>query len=773
MEVTPVEAPGAAVSGPGAGRQAGSLVRLAARLARTHRLLVVCGYDGTLAPLAGPGSEALPVPEAVVALRALAELRGTHVAVVSHRPLRDLAALSRLPAEVRLIGRDGREVELGATPLIEPDAITALRTETSATAVVHIRHETAAAPAEGVAELRVAVGADGVDRIADPTAVARFLAVLAEERRGWVTGGPSIPIERLTMLGNRRTVALVTPSASVTWLCCPMPDSPAVFASLLGGPDAGHFSVFPDGVGRPLAQRYLPGTMTVETRWSGLKVTDYLSHDTPPHRTDLIRVIEGNRRVRLEFAPRPEFGHVPVRLAAEADGLRLLDTVDPVVLRAPGIEWEIHCEDGFDRALAWVQPTWDKPIVLELRYGSNDLSADPKPEPARRQRAGEHWSRWRENLRLPALRADLAGRSALTLRALCHRDHGGILAAATTSLPEEIGGVRNWDYRYCWIRDGALTAKCLVSLGSREEAERFLAWLRRVLSTVDGPERLHPLYTIAGTVLGPEATLEGLPGYAASRPVRIGNLAEQQVQLDVFGPVADLVAELAEAQGELRDAEWDMVLAMAAAVERRWHEPDHGIWEERTRPRHRVYSKVMCWLTIDRLVSLAARFDRDVDPAWSRLRDRIAEDVLTRGWHPERRSFTTAYGDADLDAAVLHVGLSGLLPADDPRFAATVNAVEAELRRGPTVYRYLHEDGLPGGEGGFHLCTAWLIEAYLRVGRIDDAEELFKHLADAAGPTGLLPEEYDPVGERSLGNHPQAYSHLGLVRCAQLLSERC
>jgi trehalose 6-phosphate phosphatase len=755
MEVAPVET--------------SDTVRAAARLARTHRLLVVCGYDGTLAPSTGQDTGALPVPEAVVALRALAGLRGTQVVVVSRRSLRDLATLSRLPAEVRLVGCDGREGEPGSAPLTKQDVVTALRAETSATAVVHIRHHSARKPWPRAAELTVAVGGEGED-IADPAAVARFLAVLAEQRRIWVTGGPSVPIERLTMLGNGRTVALVTPAASLTWLCHPMPDSAALFASLLGGADAGHFSVFPEGVGTPLGQRYLPGTMTVETRWFGLKVTDYLSHDTPPHRTDLIRVIGGNRRTRLEFAPRPGFGHLPVRLGVEPDGLRLLDTVDPVVLRAPGVEWAIHSEDGVDRAVAWVQPTWQRPVVLELRCGTDDLSADPVPEPVRRKRAGEHWSRWRKGLRVPAYRADVVERSALTLRALCHRDHGGILAAATTSLPEETGGIRNWDYRYCWIRDGALTAKCLVSLGSVQEAERFLTWLHRVLSIATGPEHLHPLYTIAGTVLGPEATLEGLPGYAASRPVRVGNLANQQVQLDVFGPVADLVTDLAEANGELRDTDWDVVVAMATAVQRRWHEPDHGIWEERTRPRHQVYSKVMCWVTIDRLVSLAARFGRDLDPRWPTLRDRIAEDVLTRGWHPERGSFTTAYGDPDLDAAVLHVGLSGLLPADDPRFAATVDAIEAELRHGPTVYRYLRDDGLPGSEGGFHLCTAWLVEAYLRVGRVDDARELFKHLADAAGPTGLLPEEYDPVAERSLGNHPQAYSHVGLIRCAQLLA---
>jgi GH15 family glucan-1,4-alpha-glucosidase len=349
------------------------------------------------------------------------------------------------------------------------------------------------------------------------------------------------------------------------------------------------------------------------------------------------------------------------------------------------------------------------------------------------------------------------------------------MAAATTSLPEEIGGIRNWDYRYCWLRDGAMTAKALVSLGSTGEAEAFLAWLHGVLSTLPGPERLHPLYTIAGTTLGPEAVIDTLPGYAGSRPVRVGNLANQQVQLDVFGPVVDLVAELSEARGKITDDDWRMVGAMAYAVGERWCEADHGIWEERDTPRHHVYSKVMCWLTLDRAVKLGVRHGREIDPAWESLRDEIAEDVLSNGWHADASggigAFTTAYDGLDLDAASLHVGLSGLIDPADPRFQATVTAIEAELRSGSTVYRYHRDDGLPGNEGGFHLCAAWMIEAYLLTGRRTEAEELFEQLVDAAGPTGLLPEEYDPVAERSLGNHPQAYSHLGLIRCAQLLSK--
>jgi GH15 family glucan-1,4-alpha-glucosidase len=362
-------------------------------------------------------------------------------------------------------------------------------------------------------------------------------------------------------------------------------------------------------------------------------------------------------------------------------------------------------------------------------------------------------------------------RSALTLKALCHAGTGGIMAAATTSLPEEIGGIRNWDYRYCWLRDAAMTARTLVSLGSVAEADAFLDWLHSIVSSLPGPERLHPVYAIDGSSLGPEAVIDTLPGYAGSRPVRVGNLAEQQVQLDLFGAVMELIDDLAARRGHLGDDDWLLAQAMCDAVARRWREPDHGIWEERLVPRHHVHSKVMCWVTVDRAIRVAQRHGAAADPAWPGLRDAIAADVLANGWNETIQSFAAAYQSNDLDAASLYVGLSGLLDPADDRFQATVTAVEAGLRAGGTVYRYRRDDGLPGGEGGFHLCTAWLIEAYLLTGRRDEAEELFSHLAAAAGPTGLLPEEYDPVSERSLGNHPQAYSHIGLIRCAQRLAE--
>ncbi|MFC9788236.1 trehalose-phosphatase [Rhodococcus sp. NPDC127528] len=612
-------------------------------------------------------------------------------------------------------------------------------------------------------------------RVASTEDVSAALAFLLEERHTWLHGDSATPIQRLTMLASPRSVALLTPDATLTWLCHPEPDSAAMFAHLLGGVGAGHFTVAPHRAALPLSQRYIDGTMTVQTRWASLQVTDYLPHDVGPGRTDLIRMITGRAKAVVTFAPRPEFGQVQVHLELEEDGLRVYGTSDPVVLRSPGVHWEISSDGVQQTASAVVDPS-EGPVLLELRCGSSELGPSEIPEPERRAESESYWRDWAESLELPTRKRGLMKRSALTLRGLVHADSGSILAAATTSLPEEIGGVRNWDYRYCWLRDAALTASALVALGSLGEAEAFLTWVHGVLETLPGPERLHPLYTIYGGNLPAEAVIDSLPGYSGSRPVRIGNAANSQVQLDVFGPIVDLISHLAHARAEhgvaepVTDADWNLVCAMVSAVQARWAEPDNGIWEIRGNPRHHVYSKVMCWVTVDRALTLAEVFGRDAEPEWSALRAEIADEVLDRGWSDRARSFTAAYDGTDLDAATLHIGLSGLIDPADPRFAATVTATEAELRSGSTVYRYHHDDGLPGGEGGFHLCAAWLVEAYLLTGQRADAEALFAQLVETAGPTGLLSEEYDPVAERSLGNHPQAYSHIGLLRCAQLLS---
>lgn len=820
-------------------------------------------YDGTISPLVSDPEKAYPHAEAVRTLRAIATLPSTSAAVISGRALKDLAALSRLPVEVKLVGSHGSEFDIGFVHEIDPEArelldaiIDGFRSVAARFAGVHvevkpasaalhvrnaseddaaraldivrgdlalrpgvqvtegksvielsvvptdkgnaldiIRHQEAASAAvffgddvTDEAAFRSLTGPDVGVKIGDGDTAAEFrvqsteevlaaLAFLLDERRGWLSGAHVAPIERLTMLASPRSKALVTPDGSITWMCHPEPDSAALFAHLLGGDTAGHFTIGPTREALPLSQRYIDGTMTVLTRWASLAVIDYMPHDVEPGRTDLTRVITGRATAVVTFAPRPEFGQGQVTLEVEDDGIRVMGFNEPYVLRSPGVRWDISTDGAHQSAHAVVDPS-EGDIVLELRCGTDDLGPHPTPHSERRARAEAYWSEWVDGLDLPPLKPDLMKRSALTLRGLVHEPTGSILAAVTTSLPEEIGGVRNWDYRYCWLRDAALTASALVGVGSSAEAENYLDWVHRVLETVPGPERLHPLYTLAGGPLPPEAVLDTLPGYAGSRPVRVGNAANQQVQLDVFGPIVDLISDLAKARsargasdGEaLTDRDWDLVRSMVTAVERRWFEPDHGIWEIRNNPRHHVYSKVMGWLTVDRALKLAERYGRTPGEGWPELRDEIADEVREKGWNDDVRSYTSAYDGTDLDAATLFIGLTGLVDPQSERFRSTVHATEAELRSGSTVYRYRSDDGLPGTEGGFHLCAAWLIEAYLLIGQRNDAEALFAQLVAAAGPTGLLSEEYDPVAERSLGNHPQAYSHLGLLRCARLLS---
>jgi trehalose 6-phosphate phosphatase len=835
---------------------AGLQLALAA-VARAPRLLLGCDFDGTLAPIVAGPWLVRPLPEAVDALRSLADLADTTVTVISGRALRELAVMSRLPREVHLVGSHGAEFDIGFALAIDKrararharllatvgkmarrvpgavlevkpasvavhvrqadlaagvallarirtgpgswpgvqvtdgdavlevsvvradkgEALEAVRHASSATAVVFIGDDLSAEEVFGRLagpDVGVKVGSGDTlarHRVSGPRQVAMVLSFLAERRRTWLHGEAALPIERLSMLANGKTVALVTPDARVCWQCVPGPASAPVLAELLGGgAAAGRFSVRPQHGMLPIGQRYLPGTMTVETRWARLTVTDYLDTDTGLHRTDLVRVVAGSVPAVADFAPRPDFGQVAVRLQPVPGGLVVTGTTDPMVLRSPGVSWEITSDGTSDTASAIVTPAPGQPVVLEFRHGTSDVDAHPVPEECRRAASGAYWSQWLAGLSLPGVQKELVGRSALTLRALSHSGTGAIMAAATTSLPEEIGGSRNWDYRHCWVRDAALTAQALVSLGSTGEAAAYLEWLHRVLASLPGPERLQPVYALDGSSLTPEAVIDTLPGYAGSRPVRIGNLADQQVQLDVFGPVVELICALAARRGQLSDADWLLAVSMCEAVERRWHEPDHGIWEERTQLRHHVHTKVMCWVAVDRAIRLASEHGRQTGPAWPGLRDAIRADVLSSGWNEQAQAFTAAYGSTDLDAASLHVGISGLLDPADERFQATVATVEAGLRSGCTVYRYRHDDGLPGQEAGFHLCTAWLIEAYLLTGRRADAEELFRQLAATAGPTGLLPEEYDPVAERSLGNHPQAYSHLGLIRCATLLA---
>lgn len=825
-------------------------------LARTPQLLVACDYDGTIAPIVDDPMAAHPRPETVIALRALASLPNTHVAVISGRSLRDLAGLSRLPTEIHLVGSHGTEFDLGfgrtlpqealdlrarikadlseiaarypgtelevkpaavafhyrraseddrlrALADIEagPSAVDGVRTNHNkdsvellvvdtdkGRALQAIRHRVAASAVlffgdsptdeHAFATLRgpdvgVRVG-EGQTlapyRVEDTEAVAAVLARLADLRAEWVTGSGAEPIVDHSLLSDLRTAAIVTPRGRITWFCAPRIDSASVFAELVGGPPAGYFEVCPAGGGEPSDQRYVEDTMVLETVWPDLTVTDYLDTsggrpDRLAGRTDLIRVLRGTGPVSIEFAPRLDFGRHGTRLAVRDEGVEVVDAADLMVLRAPGVRWELT-DDGRHHTARGEVVLDGEPLVLEFRYGTAATRPDPRSEDDRRADTSRFWQGWADGLRVPEIEPDLVRRSALTLKALCHGPTGAIVAAATTSLPESLGGIRNWDYRYCWLRDAALSAGALVRLGTFSEAMAYLDWVLRILEQRDDPERLHPLYLVTGRHLPPEAEIAELSGYAGSRPVRVGNAAERQVQLDVFGPIVDLIWLLSTEGAPLSSQHWQLVQAMVRAVATRWEEPDHGIWEIRRSPRHHVYSKVMCWLTVDRAVKVAEEFVDGDHVEWEELRDAIRDDILERGWKEGAGAFTAAYDGLDLDASALAVGLSGLVAPDDERFLSTVAAIEADLREGPTVFRYRTDDGLPGTEGGFHLMTSWLIDAYLLTGRADDARALFTDLVASVGETGLLSEELDPTTGRSLGNHPQAYSHLGLIHNA-------
>lgn len=678
--------------------------------------------------------------------------------------------------------KDGKKViELSVIETSKAHAFQAIRSRLGATAAIFLGDDRTDEDIFDILrgpDVGVKVGAGETlapFRVIDPVEVAQILARICEQRTAYLEGATAVPIERHAVLSDQRTIALVNPRGSVTWLCVPRIDSSAIFAELLGSGADGRFLIRPTDGETAVRQAYRSDSLVLETMWPTLTVTDFLDcsggrPDQRAGRTDLVRMIRGRGHARIEFAPRLDFGRSPTLLRIRDGGIEIEDSIDPIVLHAPGIQWHIEQEGQHHTARAEVE-LGPEPLILELRYGTGSLRAGPVEVTERERQTEEYWRNWASRLRIPNVAPDLVRRSALALRALVYGPSGAICAAGTTSLPETIGGVRNWDYRYCWLRDAAYASAALVRLGSPAEAMRFLDWVRDVIERCTGPDRIQPLYAVNGAELQIEGEISDLPGYRGSRPVRIGNAASRQIQLDVFGPIVWLVDRLAAAGAPLSAQHWRIVEAMVNAVRARWHEPDHGIWEIRKPRRHHTHSKVMCWMTVDRAIHVARAIIDKERPDWVELREQIAEDILDNAWNETVGSYIAAYGDTDLDAATLLVGLSGLIPADDQRFIRTVETIERELRDGPTVYRYRSDDGLPGIEGGFHLCTSWLIDAYIRIGRVDDAMELFNDLVELAGPTGLLSEEYDPATATSLGNFPQAYTHFGIIENAFHLAE--
>ncbi|MDZ4831743.1 MAG: trehalose-phosphatase [Phycisphaerae bacterium] len=604
-------------------------------------------------------------------------------------------------------------------------------------------------------------------RVSGVPDVAEILQLVASMRAEWAKSRSLVRLDSCAVLSDQRTAAVVSPGARISWLCLPRLDSAALFAELVGDSTAGMFEITPADGGEPLRCGYDGDSFVLVTEWPGLRVTDYLDCSAgrafqKAGRADLIRVIEGTTPARIRFAPRLDYGRIATQLRIRADGLEVEGSNDPVVLRSSGVTWTVSSEGVHHTAEAIVQPASGS-FVLELRYGTANLTASGEGEPERREQNRQFWSGWARSLKLPSRYPELVKRSALVLKALCYGPTGVIAAAATTSLPEQIGGVRNWDYRYCWPRDAAKAAASLVRLGNTGHALKFLDWMLEVVDRCETPERLHPIYTVSGSHLPPEAELGHLAGFGLSRPVRIGNAAANQVQLDVFGPIVNLVAMLAERGAPIAPDHWRLARAMVRAVAARWSEPDHGIWEMRLERRHHVHSKVMCWHTVDRALAVEQVVCGSQNPDWIALRDSIREDVLAHGWNSAVGAFTGAYGQDYPDAAVLKIGLTGLINPTDPRWASTVDFIAHRLRDGPTVRRYDIDDGLDGGEGGMHICTGWLIESFLTLGRVDEAVQLFDELAGLFRGPGILTEQFDPHTGLAVGNLAQAYSHLAFI----------
>lgn len=680
--------------------------------------------------------------------------------------------------------RDGVEtkhgkkvIELSVVETDKGDALKKLRQRFGATAVIFfgddVTDEDAFKTLSGP-DISIKVGSGETEatwRLEDPVEVAKTLAMLAELRRSWIEGGEAVPIQELSMLSDQRTIAMVTPDARIDWFCAPRIDSTSLFAALLGNAEDGTFAIHPAEGSEPIGQRYLENSLVLETEFPTFKVTDFLdcSLDRPNQRagrSDLVRRVEGSGRVTIEFSPRLDFGRVETRIVPNERGLVVEGGADGVVLRSEGVCWSIAEVGMHHTATATVDLIPGQPLDLELRYGAVNLMDSRTTNDKRLALTLAHWRDWAKRLDVAKVRPDMVMHSALVLRGLVHRPTGAIAAAATTSLPESLGGIRNWDYRFCWLRDGAQSAEALVRLGSMREGLEFLNWVLGIVDHMTSPERMRPLYTVTGTDLGTEAEIACLSGYRGSRPVRVGNAASNQVQLDVFGPIVQLVWMLVEEGAPLSMEHWRLVENLVQAVVARWHEPDHGIWELRARPRHHVHSKVMCWLTLDRAATIAEKYRGSARTEWRQLADTIKDEVLTRGWNAQKETFAAAYDADDLDAAALWVGLSGLVEPDDERFKKTVEAIERELREGPIVYRYLTDDGLPGKEGGFLLCMSWLIDSLILVGRTEDAQRYFDDLCELAGQTGNFAEEFCPDDGIALGNHPQAYSHLGIIHNA-------
>jgi GH15 family glucan-1,4-alpha-glucosidase len=582
------------------------------------------------------------------------------------------------------------------------------------------------------------------------------------------------PIEDYALIGDTRTAALVSRDGSIDWLCLPHFDSGACFAALVGDEDNGSWQIAPRGAVRASRRAYRPDSMVVETvhevEGGRVRVIDGMLVGSEAPR--LVRLVVGEAgRVAMRSSIKIRFDYGQVVPWVRKAGSALVAVAGPDAL-AFYADVPLRGEDFATVAEFEVGP--GEQVGFEIAYfPSYEEQPGPSDAATALRRTDVFWREWTRTCRYEGPWRDAVVRSLLTLKALTTSDTGAVLAAPTTSLPEQLGGVRNWDYRYCWLRDATFVLVAMLNAGYEEEAFAWRAWLLR--AAAGNPEQLQILYGLRGERRLPEFEADWLSGYAGSRPVRIGNAAAEQLQLDVYGEVVDVMYQAHRAGLAADTDEWSLSQAVVAAVEKRWSEPDRGLWEVRGPARHFVHSKVLAWVALDRAVKAVEEFGLEGPvERWRALRETIHAEVCAQGYDPVRETFTQSYGSQELDAAALLIPLVGFLPPDDPRVRGTVAAVERELLEDGFVRRYTQPsadtDGLPPGEGAFYACAFWLADNYVLQGRYDDARALFERLLGTANDVGLLSEEYDVRGKRLVGNFPQAFSHVGLVNTAYNLA---
>jgi GH15 family glucan-1,4-alpha-glucosidase len=583
-------------------------------------------------------------------------------------------------------------------------------------------------------------------------------------------------IEDYALIGDLQTAALVGRDGSIDWCCFPRFDSGACFAALLGTPDNGRWLLAPAGEIRGLTRRYRHDTLVLEsvfeTGHGSVRAIDFMPPrgDSP----DIVRIVEGldgEVPMRSELVIRFDYGSIVPWVRRVDDARVAVAGPDALCFRTPA---ETRGEDMTTVSEFVLQPGDRVPFVLTWFPSHVGLPDEIDPGQALDD-AEDYWHEWASTCDHGGLYHDEIHQSLLVLKALTYGPTGGIIAAPTTSLPEQIGGVRNWDYRYCWLRDATLTLLAMLNSGYRDEALTWRQWLLRAVA--GSPDDVQIMYGVAGERRLEERELDWLPGYEASRPVRVGNAASEQLQLDVYGEVMDALYQTRARGGEPDDDVWSLTLKLLEWLETGWRREDAGIWEVRGPERHFTHSKVMAWVAFDRAVRYHDEFGRQGPvERWRALRDEIHAEVCARAWCEEKQAFAQSYDSNRLDAAVLLMPLAGFLPADDPRLVSTVAAIRRELSFDGLLLRYLPEeaaevDGLPPGEGVFLPCSFWLVSVLALQGAEDEARELFERLLDLRNDVGLLAEEYDPVARRQLGNFPQAFTHLALVGAALTLAE--